>query len=266
MRQLTIGQLARRAGMRTSALRYYEAEGLLVPDGRSDAGYRLYGPQAERTLRFIQQAQHLGFSLADIRTMLNALQHDRLSGAQIAAIARHRFLDLERRLTELLVLHHEMESLLHEVERVAAHTDESGAQFFDRVVEQVCAHPPDDLYATSILAWLVEQTRCALDMAALRGSLDALRGQHVHIWQQEEGYDILVVSGSAAVGEALPSRRIVPTMNRRLRGLTLGPPVAAKRRNVETRPCMASYRAGSFLICDRPVRRTLQVSTSRVTA
>jgi MerR family Zn(II)-responsive transcriptional regulator of zntA len=203
MRQLTIGQLARRVGMRTSALRYYEAEGLLMPDARSEAGYRLYRPSAERTLRFIQQAQHLGFSLTDIRTMLDALRQDSLSRNQIAAIARHRFLDLERRLTELLVLHHEMESLLNEVERVAAPPDTSGAQFFDRVIEQVCAHSPDDLHATSILDWLVEQTECALDMTALRGSLDVLRGQHVHIWQREDGYDILVVGEDAALGEAL---------------------------------------------------------------
>ncbi|MBN1640788.1 MAG: MerR family transcriptional regulator [Anaerolineae bacterium] len=203
MDQLTIGQLARRVGMRTSALRYYEAEGLLSPDDRSDAGYRLYNPQAERTLRFIQQAQHLGFSLADIRTMLDQMEQGGLSGAQLAVLARQRFLDLERRLTELLVLHHEMESLLREVERLAARAEPSGAQFFDRVVDQVCAHPPDDLHATSILDWLVEQTHCALDMAELRGSLEALRGQHVHIWQQEQGYDILVVSEDPAVGAAL---------------------------------------------------------------
>jgi MerR family copper efflux transcriptional regulator len=204
MAQLTIGQLAGRVGLRTSALRYYEEEGLLIPDARSDAGYRLYNPQAEDTLRFIQQAQHLGFSLADIRTMLEAMRHDQLSGAQIAAIARHRFLDLERRLTELLVLHHEMESLLREVERLAQQPGASGAVFFDRVVGRVCAHPPEDLPASSILDWLVEQTACSLDMGALHSSLQALRGQHVHVWRQgEHGYDILVVGADPAVGEAL---------------------------------------------------------------
>lgn len=67
---LTIGQLARRAGLRPSALHFDEAEGLLAPSAHSGAGYRLYSPAAEETLRFIQRAQRLGFALADIRALL----------------------------------------------------------------------------------------------------------------------------------------------------------------------------------------------------
>ena len=63
---LTIGQLAKRVGLRTSALRYYEEQGLLLPDGRSEAGYRFFKPEAEQILRFIQRAQHLGFSLFSV--------------------------------------------------------------------------------------------------------------------------------------------------------------------------------------------------------
>ena len=47
MTTLTIGQLAKRVGVRTSTLRYYEDEGLLAPVRRSEAGYRLYDEQAE---------------------------------------------------------------------------------------------------------------------------------------------------------------------------------------------------------------------------
>ncbi len=69
---LTIGKLAKLVGLRTSALRYYEAEGLLFPNGRSESGYRLYKPEAARRLYLIQRAQRLGFSLANIRTLLEA--------------------------------------------------------------------------------------------------------------------------------------------------------------------------------------------------
>ena len=51
---LTIGQLARRVGLRPSALRYYEAEGLLRPSDRTEAGYRLYAPESADTVRLIQ--------------------------------------------------------------------------------------------------------------------------------------------------------------------------------------------------------------------
>ncbi|MCA9931608.1 MAG: MerR family DNA-binding transcriptional regulator, partial [Anaerolineales bacterium] len=47
---LTIGQLAKRVGMRTSTLRFYEAEGLLLPNGRSESGYRQYTETAVSTL------------------------------------------------------------------------------------------------------------------------------------------------------------------------------------------------------------------------
>ena len=60
---ITIGQLARRTGLRTSALRYYEEQGLLQPLARTAAGYRLYDANAEQRVRFIGRAQRLGFSL-----------------------------------------------------------------------------------------------------------------------------------------------------------------------------------------------------------
>lgn len=203
MSMLTIGQLARRVGLRTSALRYYEEEGLLIPDARSDAGYRLYGPGAEDTLRFIQQAQRLGFSLADVRTMLRGVQEDSLSGEDLLDMAQDRLLDLERRLTESLVVHHEMESFLQELERLALHDSVSASRFYERMIGQVCASPPGELPAQSIFDWLVEQTGCSLSGGDAGSLLDTLRGQHVHLWQVDDGYEVLVVSEDPAVLAAL---------------------------------------------------------------
>ena len=203
MVKLTIGQLARRVGLRTSALRYYEEEGLLEPDERSEAGYRLYRPEAEDTLRFIQQAQRLGFSLADIRTMLRGVQEGSLSGEELLDMTQERFLDLERRLTELLVVRHEMESFLHELERLTAQGELLASRFFERMIGQVCASPPGELPAQSILDWLIEQSGCGLNTHTGASLLDALRGQHVHIWQVEDGYEILVVGQDPAVLDAL---------------------------------------------------------------
>jgi MerR family copper efflux transcriptional regulator len=203
MEKLTIGQLAKRVGLRTSALRYYEAEGLLIPDARSDAGYRLYRPEAEDTLRFIQQAQRLGFSLADIHIMLHGVQEGSLSGEKVLGIAQERFLDLERRLTELLVLRHEMESFLRELERLTMQDTFPASRFFERVTGQVCSSLPGELPAQSVLDWLIEQTGCGLSTGAAQSLLDALRGRHVHVWQVEDGYEILVVGEDPAVLQAL---------------------------------------------------------------
>jgi len=61
--QLTIGQLAKSAGVPIQTVRYYERLCLLGPAAKSSSGYRLYGPDEERRLRFIKNAQALGFTL-----------------------------------------------------------------------------------------------------------------------------------------------------------------------------------------------------------
>ena len=66
---LTIGELATRAGVRTSTLRYYEDEGLLVPAARV-SGQRRYDPGAVEVLTVIRFCRALGFSLDEIRTLL----------------------------------------------------------------------------------------------------------------------------------------------------------------------------------------------------
>ncbi len=67
---LTIGKLARSAGLTVRALRHYHAIGLLCPSARSKAGFRLYDQADVRRLHHIQALKHLGFSLADIQAFL----------------------------------------------------------------------------------------------------------------------------------------------------------------------------------------------------
>ncbi len=67
----TIGELARSVGVPTTTVRYYEREGLLVPGTRSRSNYRLYGPESVDRLRFIRSAQAAGFTLGDIRSLLD---------------------------------------------------------------------------------------------------------------------------------------------------------------------------------------------------
>jgi MerR family redox-sensitive transcriptional activator SoxR len=66
---LTIGEVAERAGLRTSALRYYEEAGLLEPATRVN-GRRRYDESALERLTVIQFCQQLGFTLAEIRQLL----------------------------------------------------------------------------------------------------------------------------------------------------------------------------------------------------
>ena len=73
---LPIGEVARRAGLATSALRYYEREGL-VRGERTAGGQRRYPRSVLRRLAFIRAAQNVGLSLAEIRTALATLPDER---------------------------------------------------------------------------------------------------------------------------------------------------------------------------------------------
>jgi DNA-binding transcriptional MerR regulator len=68
----TVSQIARRTRITVRTLHHYEAEGLLVPARRSDAGYRLYGGDELTKLQHIVSLKALGFSLAEIRACLEA--------------------------------------------------------------------------------------------------------------------------------------------------------------------------------------------------
>lgn len=64
--ELTIGELAKAAGVPVSTVRFYERKRLLRPSGRSPANYRLYSQGDLEKLRFIRAAQGTGFTLADV--------------------------------------------------------------------------------------------------------------------------------------------------------------------------------------------------------
>jgi Hg(II)-responsive transcriptional regulator len=96
---ISIGQLARRAGVAVDTVRYYERSRLLAPAARLASGYRRYGQTEVKRLRFIRRAKALGFSLEDIRTLLSL--SDERSVAKIRRAAEAKLVDIEARVAEL---------------------------------------------------------------------------------------------------------------------------------------------------------------------
>lgn len=107
MGQLRIGDVARDAGLRTSALRYYERAGLLPAAGRI-AGQRRYDGGALRTLAVIRLAQEAGFTVAEIRTLLHGFALGTPPSARWRALARRK----RREIDALLAGAHRMRRLL----------------------------------------------------------------------------------------------------------------------------------------------------------
>lgn len=98
---MLIGEVAALAGMPTATVRYYERRGLIAEPSRTPAGYRQYGPDTQRRLRFIKHAQELGFSLEEIQQMLELSIADPASCARVEVVTREKVRTVSVRLKEL---------------------------------------------------------------------------------------------------------------------------------------------------------------------
>jgi MerR family transcriptional regulator, redox-sensitive transcriptional activator SoxR len=91
---LTIGQLAQRFGLNTSAIRYYEANGVL-PEPTRVSGQRRYGPDAVRRLEVLDVAKRAGFSLDEIGILLQSAEAGTPAFEALRQLARHKLPEVE---------------------------------------------------------------------------------------------------------------------------------------------------------------------------
>lgn len=108
----TIGQLARTAGVPTSTIRYYERAGLLEANARSEGNYRLYGEGAREQLRFIRVAQGTGFTLVDIKALLNHRHDEPGLCRDVQGLIRDRLAEVKQRMDDLRHIREVLESAL----------------------------------------------------------------------------------------------------------------------------------------------------------
>ena len=87
--QLTIGPLSKRTQVNIETIRYYEREGLLPAPPRSEGGYRLYGDEHLRRLVFIRRGRELGFSLDEVRDLLQMVDGGYTCGEVQALTLEH---------------------------------------------------------------------------------------------------------------------------------------------------------------------------------
>ena len=101
MKSMTIGHLAREAGVNLETVPYYERRGLLPKPPRSASGYRLFPTDAARRLRFIRRAQELGFSLKEIRELLSLRVSRSTTSRDIRARAEAKIADIDSKIHSL---------------------------------------------------------------------------------------------------------------------------------------------------------------------
>jgi Hg(II)-responsive transcriptional regulator len=111
------GQVARQAGVNVETLRYYERRGLLQAPPREDSGYRAYGADAVRVVRFAKRAQELGYSLADVEALLELEGGGPESCEAAQRLTEDRIAELDRRIADLQAMRRSLERLLATCDR-----------------------------------------------------------------------------------------------------------------------------------------------------
>jgi len=116
---LNIGSVAAATGLPAKTIRYYESIGLVGPARRTGGNYRLYDERDVSTLRFVERARRLGFSLKEVAELLTLWRDRRRASADVRRLAETQIRRVDARLSELQEMRR---SLQHLMER--CHGDE----------------------------------------------------------------------------------------------------------------------------------------------
>jgi Cu(I)-responsive transcriptional regulator len=109
---MNIGELARAADTKAETIRYYERIGLLPAPPRTAGNYRDYSAGHVSRLVFTRRARDLGFSIEQIRALLDLADQKEQSCEAVDVIARAHLADVKRKLANLSALRQELESLI----------------------------------------------------------------------------------------------------------------------------------------------------------
>jgi MerR family copper efflux transcriptional regulator len=119
MEQLTVGELAERAHVNRETVRYYERRRLLPRPSRLVSGYRVFGDDAVRRLRFIRHAQELGFSLNEIKDLLALRVKSVEVCGSVGERAEPKITEIQRKIESLRHMKEALSELVAECSREA---------------------------------------------------------------------------------------------------------------------------------------------------
>jgi MerR family mercuric resistance operon transcriptional regulator len=98
---LTIGALSKRTGVNIETIRFYERVGILPKPPRSAGGHRIYGQDQLMRLGFVRRSRQLGFSLDEVRGLLQLVDGGRYTCAEVKAITLDHLADIRRKIADL---------------------------------------------------------------------------------------------------------------------------------------------------------------------
>jgi len=101
MKDLTVGKLADEAGINLETIRYYETITLMPKPKRKESGYRVYDQDDLKRLLFIKRAKELGFTLKEIRELLEMKVESKSTCGDVKHLAENKILDVEQKIKDL---------------------------------------------------------------------------------------------------------------------------------------------------------------------
>ena len=113
MTSLRTGELAKEAGVNVETLRFYEREGLLPEPPRRLSGYREYPPETVQRIRFIQRAKELGFTLREIKGLLELRVDPDTTCAEVREQAAEKIADVKQKISDLKRIERALNKLMN---------------------------------------------------------------------------------------------------------------------------------------------------------
>lgn len=113
MTDFRIGDISERLGLSADTLRYYEKIGLLPKVNRTAAGIRVYSNKDISRLKFIQRAQKMNFSLAEIKDLLQMREDPQHARTEVRELTHRKLTEIENHLQDLNTLRNELTLLVN---------------------------------------------------------------------------------------------------------------------------------------------------------
>ena len=109
---LYFGLVTKQIGVNSATVRYYEKIGLLPEPPRSNAGYRIFSEESINRIRFIKQAQELGFSLKEIKELLDLRVTPKATTSDVRKRATEKIADIGDKIKRLRGMKNSLEVLV----------------------------------------------------------------------------------------------------------------------------------------------------------
>ena len=144
--RMTIGELARRTGMPTSKIRYYEKVGVLPPSQRTDSNYRVYDASAVARLELLRRGKVLGLSLSEVGMLVEAAEEGCCDTTEplLVDLVRNKRDEIDRHIKELQALRTTLTEALGGLQATGASPGVLGADWDCR--SEACATDTNALH------------------------------------------------------------------------------------------------------------------------